>query len=264
MADGGAVALGVDLPLGLPRAYAALHACQPDFPSFLRALHDNPDFFRVCATLDEINPSRPFYPARGIAGMTRASHATALGLGGPSGLSRLCDRATAYRPAGAPLFWTLGANQTGKAALTAWRDWLLPGLAGTAPLRLWPFEGRLRDLLIPGSVVVAETYPAEVMRSLGLKMAGSKRRQTDRLALARGLTETMARLDAHPSDALRLTLTDGFGADASGEDRFDSLIGVLGVLAVLSGQQPDFVPDDPWVTRWEGWVLGQTAMPLTN
>jgi hypothetical protein len=25
--------------------------------------------------------------------------------------------------------------------------------------------------------------------------------------------------------------------------------------------RPDFIPADPWVRRWEGWVLGQTALP---
>jgi hypothetical protein len=261
MAGGEAVALGVDLPLGLPRGYAAAHVGQDDFLDFLRALHDKSAFFRVCTTLDELGPARPFYPARGMAGMTRASHAAALGLEGPEGLSRLCDRATAERPAGAPLFWTLGANQTGKAAITAWRDWLLPSLTNAVPPRLWPFEGRLHDLLAPGAVVVAETYPAEVMRSRGLRMAGSKRRQADRAALAGALLAAMAELEAVASDDLRRVVDEGFGADAAGEDRFDSLIGVLGVIAVLSGKQPDFVPDDVWVRRWEGWVLGQTAIP---
>jgi hypothetical protein len=32
---------------------------------------------------------------------------------------------------------------------------------------------------------------------------------------------------------------------------------------VLDGARPDFIPDDPWIRRWEGWVLGQTALPRT-
>ena len=55
--------------------------------------------------------------------MTRGN-AAALGLDGAAALSRACDRATAERPAGAPLFWTLGANQVGKAAIAAWRTML--------------------------------------------------------------------------------------------------------------------------------------------
>jgi hypothetical protein len=261
VSEGGAVALGVDLPLGLPRAYAAQLKPPGNFAAFLRGLQTSADFFRVCATLDDITPARPFYPLRGIAGMTRASHALALGFEGASGLSRLCDRATATRPAGAPLFWTLGANQTGKAAITAWRDWLLPALAGPDAPRLWPFEGPLHDLLATGAIVVAETYPAEAMRQRGLRMGGSKRRQSDRLALAPALLDAIQAVNAHADADMQQAIGNGFGADASGEDRFDSLLGLLGLLAVLGGHQPDFIPDDPWVRDWEGWVLGQTDLP---
>jgi hypothetical protein len=54
----------------------------------------------------------------------------------------------------------------------------------------------------------------------------------------------------------------GFGADAAGEDRLDSLLGVLCVIGVADGHRPDTAPPDPWIRRWEGWVLGQTAAPL--
>ncbi len=269
-AAGGAVALGVDLPLGLPRAFAA-QCREPDFPGFLRGLAQRPEFFRVCASLEELGPDRPFYPARGIKGMTRAAHAARLQLGGASFLSRACDRATAERPAGAPLFWTLGANQSGKAAIAAWRDMLLPALtspalsgpalSGNEPVRLWPFEGPFRSLLAPGAIALAETYPAEALRHLGIRLTGSKRRQSDRAGVAAALLAAMAALDARPEPALIRLVTDGCGADAAGEDRFDCLLGVLCVLNVLAGNRPDGAPDDPWITRWEGWVLGQTALP---
>ena len=260
-AEGGAVALGVDLPLGLPRAFAARHAAAADFPAFLRGLAARPAFFEVAGTLEEVSPQRPFYPARGRRGMTRAAHAAALGLDGPAALGRWCDRATAERPAGAPLFWTLGANQTGKAAISAWRDLIVPALHGPAPPRLWPFDGPLAGLLRPGRIVLAETYPAEALRHLGLRMGGSKRRQSDRAALAAGLAACLAALACDPAPDLRAALAAGFGADAAGEDRFDSLLGVLCVLNVLAGRRADFVPDDPDIRRWEGWVLGQTALP---
>jgi hypothetical protein len=260
-AAGGAVALGVDLPIGLPRAYAALLTGVQDFPEFLRALPRRPDFFRVCTALEEVSLERPFYPARGVAGMTRAAHAGALGLGGAAGLSRLCDRATPERPAGAPLFWTLGANQSGKAAIAAWRDWLLPALEAGEPLRLWPFAGNFRALLSPGAVAIAETYPAEALRHLGLRLKGSKRRQADRAALGPSLLQAMQLLSVVPDDAMRGVVREGFGADPAGEDRFDSTLGVLAVLNVLAGSRPDGTPDDPWLRRWEGWVLGQTALP---
>ncbi len=257
----GAVLLGADFPIGLPRDYAAAHGIDAAFPAFLRGLADRPGFFQVCATLAEIGPGRPFYPMRGRAGMTRAAHAAALSLSGAAALHRAVDRATAERPAGAPPFWTLGANQSGKAALAAWRDMLIPALLVGEPVRLWPFDGDLFGLLLSGMTVIAETYPAEALRHLGLPHIGSKRRRADRVALAAGLHAAMARLGAVPDPAMVAAVEDGFGADAAGEDRFDCTLGVLCVLNVLAGNRPAFVPDDPWVRRWEGWVLGQTALP---
>jgi hypothetical protein len=191
--------------------------------------------------------------------MTRLSHAQALGLDTAQCLSRLCDRATASRPAGAPLFWTLGANQAGKSAISAWQGLLLPALAARESLALWPFDGALNALLQPGTTVVAETYPADALRQIGLKPIGSKRRQTDRTRLVPGLRAVMDGLGAAPSAHLAALLADGFGADAAGEDRMDCLTGLLCVLSVLDGRRPDAPPPDPWLTRWEGWVLGQGA-----
>ncbi|WP_338151008.1 hypothetical protein [Neoroseomonas soli] len=260
IAEGGPAALGLDLPLGVPRGFAE-GRMEAGFPEFLRGLAGRPGFFEVAATLDQVSRERPFYPARGVKGMTRAAHAAALGLGESRGLSRRCDRATAERPAGAPVFWTLGANQSGKAAIAAWRDWLAPGLAGGAPYALWPFEGGVHALLARGRAVLAEVYPAEALRHLGLVMPGSKRVQRDRAALGEALLDAMAERRVAPSPALRAMARDGFGADAAGEDRFDSVIGLLGLIGVLDGARPDFVPEDPAIRLWEGWVLGQTAMP---
>ena len=259
-AAGAPVALGVDLPLGLPRHYAAIRP-EADFLAFLRGLRPQSAFFDVAATIAEVGPDRPFYPMRGIGGMRQAPHAAALGLAGPLALRRACDHATAERPAGAPLFWTLGANQSGKAAISAWREMLLPALASNARPRIWPFEGPLRALLAPGSVAIAETYPAEAMRHLGIRLAGSKRRQADRAGAAAPLLAALAVLDAAPDRAMGDAVASGFGVDAAGEDRFDSLLGLLCVMNVLAGNRTDAAPADPWITRWEGWVLGQTALP---
>jgi hypothetical protein len=260
IAEGGTAALGLDLPLGVPRGFAALRPEQ-GFPTFLAGLVGNTDFFAVSPTLETVSPARPFYPTRGIKGMTRLAHAAALGLPDAAGLSRLCDRATAERPAGAPVFWTLGANQSGKAAISAWRDWLAPALAAGAPFRLWPFAGALHELLRPGQLAIAEVYPAEALRHLGLKLAGSKRAEAPRRAIAPALRDAMAALNVSPDAALTHAITSGFGTDPAGEDRFDSLIGLLGLIGVIDGKRPDFIPPDPMIRAWEGWVLGQTALP---
>ena len=117
-------------------------------------------------------------------------------------------------------------------------------------------------MLHPGRIAIAETYPAEALRQLGLKLPGSKRRQSDRAALSPALHAAMADLPAQPTQELATAITNGFGADAAGEDRFDSLLGLLNLLLVLEGKRPDVAPDDPILTTWEGWVLGQTDQPL--
>ncbi len=256
LAEGVPVALGLDLPLGVPRAWAE-HRPERDFPAFLRGLSVEDRFFQVSPTLATVGPAQPFYPARGVKGMTRLAHAQALGFSGTADLSRLCDRATTTRPAGAPLFWTLGANQSGKAAIAAWRDWLVPALRGDAPVALWPFAGALHGNLAAGRAVLAEVYPAEALRQLGLRIAGSKRAQAPRRALAEALQAALAALRVTPDSALAETIAAGFGADAAGEDRLDCVLGLACLIAVLDGARPDHIPTDPWITNWEGWVLGQ-------
>ncbi|MBS7810662.1 hypothetical protein [Roseococcus pinisoli] len=258
--DGAPAVLGLDLPLGVPRHYARQRP-EAGFVEFLRRRAGDPRFFLVNDTLGTVGLEAPFYPMRGLKGMTRASHAAALGLPGAEALHRWCDAATATRPAGAPPFWTLGANQSGKAGLSAWRDWLAPSLAQEAPIDLWPYAGPLQGLLRPGRLAVAEVYPAEALRQLGLRLRGSKRDRAARLTLAEPLREAMARLRVAPSAALKAALLDGFGADAAGEDRLDCTLGLLALIAVLDGHRADFIPEDEAVRRWEGWVLGQAELP---
>ncbi len=260
-AAGTPVAFGADFPLGLPRAYAD-RAAITDFPAWLRALRPNDPLFRVCDSPAEISLARPFYPRTRVSGAGHlAALAQALGLADPQDLRRAVDHPTAHRPGGAPLFWTLGANQCGKAALSAWRDCLLPAFAAQIPLSLWPFDGDFCALLHPAHIVIAETYPAESLVQLGLVLHGSKRKQADRQALAPDLRRTLARLHADPSPALEIAMTKGFGPTQTGEDQFDSLLGALNVIAILNGA-PDRAPAQRPIDPVEGWVLGQVDPPM--
>ncbi len=259
-AEGAPVGFGVDFPLGLPRAYA-VRTRIGDFWDWLQGLDPAAPLFAPCATLDEVGLERPFYPKFSIAGPGQMARlAERLGLGVADALRRDVDWPTARRPGAAPLFWTMGANQCGKAGLAGWRDCLLPAVRAGLPLDLWPYAGRFADLLAPGRLALAETYPAEAMVQLGIARLGSKRRQADRAVLAPAIAAVMAGLDAAPDAALIAMLEDGFGATPDGEDRFDSLLGALNVIAVIDGA-PDGVPDDPVIRSVEGWVLGQVDPP---
>lgn len=246
---------GFDFPIGLPDAWAR----RTGFPGFRAALEafgegEYARFFDVAERVEEVGPARPFYPARPVKGMTMAPFLAALGLAGLDDLHRACERATPMRRAASPLFWTLGANQVGKAALAGWREVVRPALARGA--HLWPFDGPLAEL--PGTVI-AECYPGEVYAHLGCAFGRneSKRRQADRARRAGALLDWAARHGVVLSPAAETAIRDGFGPAATGEDAFDSLIGLLGLIEVVDGHRAPGPERDPEITRFEGWILGQ-------
>jgi len=53
------------------------------------------------------------------------------------------------------------------------------------------------------------------------------------------------------------TIASGFIPPSGGEDAFDAIIGLLGMLAVVLGYQPAGDPGDDEIRRIEGWILGQ-------
>ena len=178
---------------------------------------DAAEFFRVCATLAELGPDRPFYPAHGVRGMTRAAHAAALGL---RVLSHCPAPATGQRRNGRPVRRCSG--RWGPTSPAKRRS--QPGstcCCRPCPAAAMSAFGRspapYRELLAPGTVAVAETYPAEALRHIGIRLKGSKRRQADRAAVADQLAGAMAAWEILPDVGLQQATTDGFGADAAGE-----------------------------------------------
>ena len=247
------VALGVDAPIGLPAAYQRGYT---EFPAFLRQLTPGDPFFDVAETPYAIGVERPFDPRRSPLGVRRKDLLDALGLTDGGQLLRQCERKTATQPAASPMFWTLGANQVGKGAICLWRDLLLPALHTSEPPLLWPFAGSLAELLQPGRIVVAETYPANAMRQMQLEFKGSKRRQSDRRAVAGALRMHLHDLGAEPDATLTTKIDDGFGTANDGEDQFDSLIGLIRMLQIIRDPALDQRPE-PAILRWEGWILGR-------
>ncbi len=258
--DGLPVLLGLDFPIGLPLAYAeraGIEAFRTALPGFGTGRWRH--FYDVASAPDQISLHRPFFPDRpGERGRySRHQLVEKLGLGDPSELWRRCERRTALRTAACPLFWTLGPNQVGKAAITGWRDLLAPALP--RDLAIWPFEGAIEDLLTHRHIIVAETYPAEIYIHLGLDLRrhGGKRRQIARQANAARLLDRAKRTGIVLTSDLRAMIRNGFGTGPSGEDRFDSLVGLFGMLDVVLGHRPAGEPVDPLIRRIEGWILGQ-------
>lgn len=55
-----------------------------------------------------------------------------------------------------------------------------------------------------------------------------------------------------------MLIDDGFGDSKSGEDQFDALMGLVGMVEVANGRRP---ASDPGVAvdPWEGWIIGQAG-----
>ena len=54
-------------------------------------------------------------------------------------------------------------------------------------------------------------------------------------------------------------MLDGFGSSRTGDDLFDAVVGLFGMIdAVRRAPEPE-LPDDPAVRQLEGWMFGQHA-----
>ena len=271
------ILVGFDFPIGLPLAYAAQTGIT-DFPKILPELGRGiwSDFYRVAESPEQIHLRRPFYPNH--TGHARQEHLwRALGAGGMDDLRRECERPHPGRGAAAPLFWTLGGQQVGKAAIHGWRDVLGPALRRPdSALFLWPFDGPFFELIHPGRTVVAETYPAEVYRSLHVNLRQAARQSPPQgdaqvgprrgkrsAACRRANTEALIswadRAGVILAPELRQAILDGFGPSQAGEDPFDATVGLFGMLEVVLGRRLPGDPEEASIRKVEGWILGQAA-----
>ncbi len=253
------IVLGFDFPIGLPRAYAARAGIE-HFPAFLTESDHGPwrDFFAVADAPEEISLRRPFYPNSAVPKGTRrrSQLEEALGLE-YAALLRRCERAQPGRAEACSLFWTLGGNQVGKGALAGWR---LLRAERPGALSYWPFDGALDELVGPGRVVVTETYPAEFSHHIGVGRVSGKRHQVVRRSHAEALLLFAEQAGIELDPELEQTIDGGFGPSKAGEDPFDAVIGLFGMINVVMGRRPANDPDDEAVRSVEGWILGQAAL----
>lgn len=262
LAKGGGAVLGFDFPIGIPRAYARVAGISR-FLELLPVLGSGPwqEFFTLAERPVDVSIRRPFYPAR--PGGTLQEHlVSGLGVNSIDDLLRRCDFGNGDRNKACALFWTLGGNQVGRAALAGWREMLLPAMRELrGELGVWPFDGELQSLLASKAAVVVETYPGDACVQLGLGAPGrgwSKRNRTDRVEKVAGIRRCALQMRADLRQ-IEGVLTDGFGVSDVGEDQFDAVVGLLGMLAVIMGLRSDGVPKDDAVTSVEGWIFGQRS-----
>lgn len=236
--DGRSVLAGFDFPIGVPAAFGRRTGFG-DFPEALAEFGSGEwkDFFVVADRPDDISLRRPFYPQTYPRGRRRADLLGALGVETVDSLLRACQRKTTDRRAACPVFWTLGPNQVGKAAIDGWQSVIRPALIRGA--HLWPFNGRLDELSKSPGCVLCETYPQEAYSHVSVRFrpGGSKRIQEDRRSAGAPVIPWAERYGVSFAGDVLKELLDGFGPSKSGEDPFDALVGLLSMIEVVDGRQ---------------------------
>ena len=250
------VLAGFDFPIGVPAKWADKMKLE-SFPHFLDQLRNNayPAFFKVAGSQCEISPERPFYPAVAKAGVRREHLYGGLEFQEFNELRRKCEARTDHRQAACPLFWTLGANQVGKGAISGWQEVVIPCVKAGA--RLWPFDGEL-GLESSKGLTIAETYPAEIYGWLeidSIRKAG-KRNPDARKAVANQILTWASSKGVSIAPTLQEIVKNGFGEKPEGEDLFDAFCGVCGMIEVASGCRHHGAPTDEAIRKHEGWILG--------
>jgi hypothetical protein len=242
----GPALVGFDFPIGLPKAYAS----RAGLSNFINALpYFSEAFYTIAERPEQISLQRPFYP-RVPGGTSLAQLVMGLGFWSERDLLRECD----VTAKAAPLFWTLGPRQPGRAAIAGWHDLLAPALRKSA-VAVWPFHGTLETLVSPDQTVVAEAYPAEACTRIGVNRALGKGDQAKRAAAGPVIADWADYYGIELAPVLREQILDGFGADSAAEDRFDAIIGLFGMLDVVLGLSPWSEPADR-VRAIEGWIIG--------
>ena len=207
---------GLDFPIGVPAAFGKKTGLG-NFPEALAEFGKGKwrEFFCVADRLEDISLSWPFYPETYPRGRRQAHLINALGVELMDDLRRECERKTpGGRRAACSVFWTLGGNQVGKAAIDGWKSVIQPGLRRGA--RLWPFFGRLDELSKMPGCVLCETYPQEAYRHVEVSLprgrGRGKRNQEDRRNAGAPLLPWMEKRGISFDDDTREKVLDGFRA----------------------------------------------------
>jgi hypothetical protein len=250
------VLAGFDFPIGVPAKWAEKMKLE-SFADFLKRLRNDayPAFFKVAGSQSEISLERPFYPAIAKAGVRREHLYSGLGFQEFDELRRKCEGRTDHRQPACPLFWTLGANQVGKGAISGWQEVVIPCVDAGA--RLWPFDGEL-GLENSTGLTIAETYPAEIYGWLGIDSIrkSGKRNPDARKSVAGKILDWATAKGVAIASPLQDIIKSGFGDKSEGEDPFDAFCGVCGMIQVAFGCRHHGVPSDEAIRKHEGWILG--------
>ena len=266
--NGKSILAGFDFPIGIPNFWYELAGIN-DFIGFLDDVSSEKDdslkfqhFFEVADNISDVSYARPFYPnsATKKGEKKKQDLLDRFKLCNADNLLRECERAVPNRLAASPLFWTIGAKQVGKAALSGWKEVIIPLYVEGA--LLWPFQD-IKPKEASFNLILVETYPAEYYNFIeeDLMKRRSKRRQADRKDVGQKILTWLKQRKIKIEDKAKQQICDGFGATSDGEDRFDAIVGLCAMLEVVLGNK-QAIPNEKLSAcnarnlKKEGWIFG--------
>ena len=158
-ASRGTVVVAIDAPLGIPASFlSAVARLQPLAPprGFLNVLEwakKQQNFFVATSRPEDWRVERPFFAVPGVPGGLTAYRTAAgrLSVNLDRTIDRLTRANTAFATSGIP-------GSVGSGACALWRE-LQTLLQPGRNFRVWPFDGKLDDMIGTAPVIVGEMYP---------------------------------------------------------------------------------------------------------
>jgi hypothetical protein len=103
----------------------------------------------------------------------------------------------------------------------------------------------------------------EILHPRGGEKSG-KRAQRDRLSNAETLLNWADEAGVILTPELEADIRDGFGASPDGEDSFDAVIGLFGMINVVLGYRTPGEPENEAIRKIDRWILGQLYLVSRN
>jgi hypothetical protein len=262
-ASRGTVMVAVDAPLGIPASFlSAVARLQPLAPprGFLNVLEwakKQQNFFVATSRPEDWRVERPFFAVPGVPGGLTAYRTAAgrLGVNLDRTIDRLTRANTAFATSGIP-------GSVGSGACALWRE-LQTLLQPGRNFRVWPFDGKLDDMIGTVPVIVGEMYPRAAYATALLDSEAAARPQlkvkkTDGAVRSVALAKLL-RTQWVQRNAIQIENVD---FAAGNEDDFDACITCAALLRCVVEQLP-LCSSVQATDAAEGGILGTGTIDLS-
>lgn len=246
--------MGLNMPIGMPAAYAKA-AGIPSFRGILADLGKAVGWENFYTPTDKPELRQPFCPSTLGATFKKTVAIRAFALQEEGDLYRRCERKTAKRYQAKSIFDLTFPSETGRSALMGWPD-LLMELSRSA--QLWPFDGKLTELLARPGFTVAEVYPDEAIAQLNLRFAPDGERNKRSLHDRQDVVPLLLEMSESSGISISRELRDAALSGLNSQCEFEVFSCLIAAVRALRQQTTSEAPESKDCLEIEGWILGQS------